>query len=57
MASRITSRHHCAMVAPMQSKLRKNSVVSCLWNQITIPMVMLKALIAPHRGHGLMSTK
>ena len=57
VASRITSRHHWVIVAAIQIKLRKNNEVSFLWNQITMPIVMLKALMAPHRGQGLMSTR
>lgn len=57
VASRMTSRHHCAMVRAMHNKLKKNRDVLCLWNQITIPIVILKALIAPQSGQGLMSTR
>jgi hypothetical protein len=53
VASRITSRHHCATVSPSARRPKNIGMVLDVWNHVTSPMVRQREL-APHRaGHGL----
>lgn len=54
--SRIISRHHWDIVKSIQIIPIVSNEVSFKWNQEIRPIAILKALIAPQIGQGLIST-
>ena len=57
VASRMTSRHHFMVVRIKRVVPRRSKRLLLVWNQRISPEVIINALTAPVRGHGLWSTK
>ena len=57
VASRITSRHHLMIVSSRSNVPAIRRRFFLAWNQRINPDVIISALTAPVRGHGLWSTR
>lgn len=55
--SRLISRHHWMQVNTMIQTPIRNKFILNSWNHFTIPVVIVRAAVAPVKGHGLWSTK